>query len=886
MAVNRPSYGFPAESPCVPESVPAARCRGLKALVLGLLATLLALVLMPAAAQPAYGADAYADAIEAPETGVHIGESTAATTWKTTWSSGGVTAWGFIHYEPAAEGGRATITLDNVVYESSATALSADLLDTPIDIRLIGESKLTSTSEGMGTSSALRLASPNVTITGPGTLELAAEGEALFIVDPTTVPAPASADAPRATAFAGLTLKNCVVKVSSGYANRFAVRCGEWNVNIPEENTGHSVVNQNYANPAYAKPLTLDGASLQVTGNNRGVYAELSTDSAGHSFAALNAVMPELDTPTGLTGALIVGDTGRIYGSGSAPVAAPSQDVTIPAGMALTVQSDAKLAMAAGKELEVQGSLAVERGATVEGSGLSVGASGSPSSSVSVEAGGTLALSDEGLSFIYRGATLANAGTATLAGGLINCGTLRNEQGGTLTVDAFFNNGTESAGGTVVNYGEMKLNGDNDNYGTIENHHWLDFNGIMRNHGTITDYGEGVVSSTAFEGNPVQMEVPDPCDGLTITVDLAPTRFITKGADGGQGSILVTPPEDGGPLTIELENAVVNAGTEAALMIASDDAPVRIVLKGENRLEGRRGMNIGAAQVTIEGPGSLEVRGTRAIVVRDPSGAEGLAQLTLSGGTVRAEGVFGIQAPSVALEGGTLVARGTKIEGVNVPDEVVPTGIVAQKLTGAGNAFVVASSVAAPGEDDELAELPLDDFTSGVLIVGDEGTLHGDHVTLSADAAVPEGATLEIPAGTTLTVPEGVTLTNDGLINLYGTLDVQGRLANNGTIHVFKGAELTALDGTLEDNGEILWDEKPAENPDGEAGSEGDAGKDDADKEGAAGATDKKDGKTDGKKDDLSQTGDRAAAVGVALTVAALAAGALCLRSRRAQHLR
>ena len=91
---------------------------------------------------------------------------------------------------------------------------------------------------------------------------------------------------------------------------------------------------------------------------------------------------------------------------------------------------------------------------------------------------------------------------------------------------------------------------------------------------------------------------------------------------------------------------------------------------------------------------------------------------------------------------------------------------------------------------------------SGVIIVGNVGTVYGDKVTLTTDATIPSGKTLKIESDKTLTIGEGVTLKveegatlmNEGTIIVYGELIEE--VAGNGTI-IYKVTGITIAPTTL-----------------------------------------------------------------------------------------
>lgn len=776
----------------------------LLALASTIFAAMLALALVPVVPSTAHAEEQ----LDAPNTGIQITATTPATRWNVTHSeSGVVTTYGYIEYQPASGSGAATLTIYNAIYDTSATSstpIDVVLPDVSVEVKVRSASKLTGPR-------ALSITAPKVTIVSEGsqgarTLELHATGSgpALSVVAPATS---------SGASFSGLTIENCVVKASGGSDAAYAVHV---------------------ADPTNAAPLVLNGAALEVTGQNKGVFAKLSTDDEGTSFVAVNALSPQLDT-AGITGAVIVGDSGRIYGYKPVRI---GLDVAIPSGMKLDVQQGATFELGAEAGLTVEGGLDIDSGGVFTGESLcAVEVAGA--GSIAVRSGAIMTLSETSMFVVQEGATLANEGSVVL--------------------------------------------GDVMNFGTITTAH----DGPIRQDGTT------------YVGDPVNATLPDPCDGITLpTTAFVPMRIVTTSNDGSTGSILATPGSGSEPATIELENATIHADRTRALQVLpygdANDVPVRIVLKGENVLEGRSGLAMNVTNVTIEGDGSLTARGTRGITMADPE--HGSSTLTFAGGTVHAEGVQGITGDKVVFSGGTVVANGTAAEGSTLP----PVGILAQTLVGDRNAFVVTNSLAAEGDDDNLVDLSRDGFTSGVLIVGDEGRVHGDDVTLAADAEVPVGATLEVPAGTTFTVPAGKKLTNAGAIDLLGTLKVAGTLVNDGTIHVFMGAVLDTDAGTLEDPGEIIYDEVPPAGDDGSgddgAGDSGtgadpsdpaDTNPPDSDDDGSndAGAANDDPSDTDGDGSLLSLMGDDAALGFIALGAAALSLAFFALFHARRRSL-
>ncbi len=64
-------------------------------------------------------------------------------------------------------------------------------------------------------------------------------------------------------------------------------------------------------------------------------------------------------------------------------------------------------------------------------------------------------------------------------------------------------------------------------------------------------------------------------------------------------------------------------------------------------------------------------------------------------------------------------------------------------------------------------------YKNSVIIEGNTGKTTGDLV-LPASVTLPQGTTLTVREGTSITVPEGCTLTNNGTIELYGDIIIDG----------------------------------------------------------------------------------------------------------------
>ena len=234
----------------------------------------------------------------------------------------------------------------------------------------------------------------------------------------------------------------------------------------------------------------------------------------------------------------------------------------------------------------------------------------------------------------------------------------------------------------------------------------------------------------------------------------------------------------------------------------------KLAATGSNSRAGISGAGA-AAVVTIHG-GTVTATGS--------DGGAGIsgAVVTIHGGTVTATGDVGkagISGGTITIHGGTVKATGSNggagISGAGVTihgGTVTATGgtggagISGDTFTATGNAFIIASGIVVL---DNKAQ-------SGVIIVGNVGTVYGNNVTLTTDATIPSGKTLTIESGKTLTIGEGVTLKveegatlkveegatlmNKGTIIVYGELI--GEVAGNGTI-IYKVTGITIAPTTL-----------------------------------------------------------------------------------------
>ena len=113
---------------------------------------------------------------------------------------------------------------------------------------------------------------------------------------------------------------------------------------------------------------------------------------------------------------------------------------------------------------------------------------------------------------------------------------------------------------------------------------------------------------------------------------------------------------------------------------------------------------------------------------------------------------------------------------------------------------------------DELGiKLPSTEDDPGLIVfTGDAGVVYGN-ATLTGDLVIGEKQTLTVPEGATLTIPEGVTLTNDGTIEVLGSIIDAGTIVGTGDIvtptvmHEHQLIEVAAKAPTCTDDGNIAY---------------------------------------------------------------------------------
>jgi len=202
-----------------------------------------------------------------------------------------------------------------------------------------------------------------------------------------------------------------------------------------------------------------------------------------------------------------------------------------------------------------------------------------------------------------------------------------------------------------------------------------------------------------------------------------------------------------------------------------DSANVTLELSGENSLQSGFGWAglwvMTGSSLTINGNGSLEVRGGPGAAGIGGNFNQSAGTITINSGTINAiggNGGAGIGGGDWG-EGGTVIINGgivTAIGGVNAMcigrgwgNGIESGGTLT--LNGNGVVFVSATNA-------------IITRTQGIWFKNNRGEMFGD-VTLEQDATIPSGRTLILNSGTLTNAP-GVTLTNNGTILLEGDAEV------------------------------------------------------------------------------------------------------------------
>ena len=160
----------------------------------------------------------------------------------------------------------------------------------------------------------------------------------------------------------------------------------------------------------------------------------------------------------------------------------------------------------------------------------------------------------------------------------------------------------------------------------------------------------------------------------------------------------------------------------------------------------------------------------------------GCGSIDIKGGTVTATGEFGSagigasylydsSCGAITIEGGIVTATGGDYAS-GIGSGRLNTENVKFSTGNNGHAVIFTSSISDQSNKDNW---------SGVIFIGNNGSVYGTTVAPTESFAIPEGKTLTIDSGKTLQINKGIALTNNGAINNNGTI------SNNGKINVDDG---------------------------------------------------------------------------------------------------
>ena len=278
---------------------------------------------------------------------------------------------------------------------------------------------------------------------------------------------------------------------------------------------------------------------------------------------------------------------------------------------------------------------------------------------------------------------------------------------------------------------------------------------------------------------------------------------------------------------------VVNSDVEISdrITVTGD---VHLILADGNTLTAKSGIGVDGEgnSLTIYG----QTGGTGKLIATGGSGQAGIGgaengTITIKGGTVTATGgseAAGIggnsngTAKKIIINGGNITAKGGRgrwgggagigsgyYSRKDIGDIIINGGTVTAtggtNSAGIGNGYAGSVCTFSTGPDGNafiIASSILLDQTdknnwSGVIFEGNAGQVYGSP-SLKMEAAIPEGKTLIVPKENTLTIDNSVTLTNNGTIDIYGT--IYGKLTNNADGTVINHG---TIDGSLDNSGTI-----------------------------------------------------------------------------------
>ena len=369
---------------------------------------------------------------------------------------------------------------------------------------------------------------------------------------------------------------------------------------------------------------------------------------------------------------------------------------------------------------------------------------------------------------------------------------------------SFFNSGNVSALGTTTEVTYLDENGDTKTVNATV----VDNNSTSWSEGWYVVDGDVTINDRVSTMGNVNLILKDGCKftakrGIGLQPD---SNFSVYGQSEGTGELETN--GGGGTAGIgsnyqsSCGNITINGGTVNAFGDGGDPG----IGSGNKGSCGNITINGGTVNASAEAGGA-----------GIGSGFKGsCGSITINGGTVNASakaGGDGIGGGSdgdianVTIQGGTVTAL-TEAGGDGIGQG--ESGFAGAFSTGNnGHAVIFASSISDQSNKDNW---------SGVIFIGNDGSIYGTTVAPTESFTIPEGKTLTIESGKTLQINEGITLTNNGTINNNGSIEYIGEINGNGSVsgnnpsqHVTyldeKGVQQVAKDIKKIDDNTTNWSE-------------------------------------------------------------------------------
>jgi len=261
-------------------------------------------------------------------------------------------------------------------------------------------------------------------------------------------------------------------------------------------------------------------------------------------------------------------------------------------------------------------------------------------------------------------------------------------------------------------------------------------------------------------------------------------------------------------LTIIGDNFLKSGDFQAGLMVPDNATLVITEVSIGSLTASSVGRGDGIGRSFNGTSGSINILGGTVIATTNVYAGISGTNINISGGTVIATTISssysGISGSNISISGGTVIAAvsssgNSNISGTNIS---ISGGLIsANNITGTinninGNAVLLASSIGATLPTDE-------NLGPAIIFNGNSGTMYGD-VEFQQDVIFTEGRILTIFGGQNLTIPNGITLTNNGTINVIGTIvgNIEGNQPVMTGLIVTGDSNYTYTEGVFTINGD------------------------------------------------------------------------------------